>query len=184
MTNRKPPNLKQFPFHFEAQTRWDDNDIYGHLNNTVHYRLFDTAVNSFLVQNNVLDFRNSEHVYLVIETGCTYFAELAYPDPLIVGVGIAHLGNSSVRYHTALFKKGDKGPDEVVAAAAGHFVSTNETVAAIKVDAAKMKWPSCGSSALVALANRCLSVNFDAATCGRTQPPPTRRHGAAAPTRR
>ena len=125
MTRKQPPLLSQFPFQFEAQTRWDDNDIYGHLNNTVHYRLFDTAVNSFLVQNNMLDFRNSEHVYLVIETGCTYFAELAYPDPLIVGVGIAHLGNSSVRYHTALFKKGDKSPDEVVAAAAGHFVHVN-----------------------------------------------------------
>ena len=120
MTRMHPPLLSQFPFHFAAQTRWDDNDIYGHLNNTVHYRLFDTAVNSFLVQNNMLDFRNSEHVYLVIETGCTYFSELAYPDLLIVGVGIAHLGNSSLRYHTALFKKGTRS-----AAAAGHFVHVN-----------------------------------------------------------
>jgi len=134
MTRKHPPLLSQFPFHFEAQTRWDDNDIYGHLNNTVHYRLFDTAVNSFLVQNNVLDFRNNETVYLVIETGCTYFAELAYPDALIVGVGITHLGNSSVRYHTALFKKGDKS-----AAAAGHFVHVNvdrETRQPLPIDAA------------------------------------------------
>jgi len=52
-----------------------------------------------------------------VETGCTYFQELAYPDALIVGLSIAHLGRSSVRYHTALFKKG-----ETAAAAAGHFV--------------------------------------------------------------
>ena len=127
MTRKQPPEFSLFPFHLPVQTRWDDNDIYGHLNNTVHYRLFDTAVNSFLVQNNVLDFWNSEHVYLVIETGCTYFAELAYPDQLIVGVGITHLGNSSVRYSTALFKKEDKSPDEILAAAAGHFVHVNVT---------------------------------------------------------
>ncbi len=120
MTRTHPPSLSQFPFHFEAQTRWDDNDIYGHLNNTVHYRLFDTAVNSFLVQNNILDFRNSDKVYLVIETSCTYYNELAYPDALIVGVGVTYLGNSSVRYHTALFKKNTHS-----AAAAGHFVHVN-----------------------------------------------------------
>jgi acyl-CoA thioester hydrolase len=99
------------------QTRWDDNDIYGHLNNTVHYRLFDTAVNRFLIANQMLDFHQGKTVYLVVETGCTYFSELAYPDNLIVGLAISHLGNSSVRYQTALFRQG-----ETKAAAAGQFV--------------------------------------------------------------
>ena len=96
MTRKQPPDFSLFPFHLPVQTRWDDNDIYGHLNNTVHYRLFDTAVNCFLIDHHMLDFHQGKTVYLVVETSCTYFAELAYPDELIVGLGVSHLGNSSV----------------------------------------------------------------------------------------
>ena len=117
MSRKQPPALSHFPHHQETSTRWDDNDIYGHLNNTVHYRLFDTAVNRFLLDNNLLDFRQGPSVYLVVETGCSYFVELAYPDQLIVGLRVARLGTSSVTYETGLFKDG-----EVSAAAAGHFV--------------------------------------------------------------
>ena len=75
MSRKKPPNRIDFAHFCQAGTRWDDNDIYGHLNNTVHYKLFDSAVNSFLLDHNLLDFRNGESVYLVVETACSYFAE-------------------------------------------------------------------------------------------------------------
>jgi acyl-CoA thioesterase FadM len=39
-------------------TRWMDNDPYGHMNNAVHYSLFDTAVNTWLIEQGALDFRN------------------------------------------------------------------------------------------------------------------------------
>ena len=117
MTRKQPPKLENFPYHFAMQTRWDDNDIYGHLNNVVHYRLFDTAVNSFLLEQGLLDFREGKSVYLVVETGCSYFAELAYPDKLVVGLRVARLGTSSVTYETGLFRD-----DEDRAAAAGQFV--------------------------------------------------------------
>ena len=111
------PDLTNFTHFWEAGTRWDDNDIYGHLNNTVHYKLFDSAVNSFLLGHNLLDFHNGDSIYLVVETACSYFAELAYPDQLTVGLRISHLGTSSVTYETGLFRKG-----ETRAAAAGRFV--------------------------------------------------------------
>ena len=117
MSRKMSPYLTDFAHFLRTGTRWDDNDIYGHLNNTVHYKLFDTAVNSFLLDHNLLDFRNGESVYLVVETACSYFAELAYPDNLAVGLRIARLGTSSVTYETGLFREG-----ETQAAAAGHFV--------------------------------------------------------------
>ena len=117
MSRKKPPDLIDFANFWQTGTRWDDNDIYGHLNNTVHYKLFDSAVNSFLLDHNLLDFRNGESVYLVVETACSYFAELAYPDKLTVGLRITRLGTSSVTYETGLFREG-----ETQAAAAGHFV--------------------------------------------------------------
>ena len=117
MSRKQAPTLSDFPYYLQASTRWDDNDVYGHLNNTVHYKLFDTAVNSFLLEHDLLDFHAGKNVYLVVDTGCSYFAELAYPDRLKVGLRVTRLGTSSVTYETGLFRDG-----ETQAAAAGHFV--------------------------------------------------------------
>ncbi|MDI6025705.1 thioesterase family protein [Corticibacterium sp. UT-5YL-CI-8] len=98
-------------------TRWMDNDVYGHMNNVVHYSLFDTAVNGWLVEQGVLDFHAGDQVGLVVETGCRYFAEIAFPDVVHAGIRVARLGSSSVRYEIGLFRN-----DEETAAAEGFFV--------------------------------------------------------------
>ena len=49
MTRPQPSGRADYPFFTQLHTRWDDNDIYGHLNNTVHYKLMDTAVNGWPV---------------------------------------------------------------------------------------------------------------------------------------
>ena len=98
-------------------TRWSDNDAYGHLNNVVYYALFDTAVNQALIEAGLLDIERSETIGLVVETGCRYAEPLAFPDSIEAGIGVAHLGRSSVRYEIGLFKAG-----AAKAAAQGHFV--------------------------------------------------------------
>jgi acyl-CoA thioester hydrolase len=101
----------------EIATRWMDNDPYGHMNNVVHYSLFDTAVNGWLIEQGVLDFRHGDQVGLVVETGCRYFSEMAFPDLVTAGLRVARLGTSSVRYEVGLFRN-----DEQLAAAEGFFV--------------------------------------------------------------
>jgi acyl-CoA thioester hydrolase len=94
-----------------------DNDAYGHLNNVVYYSLFDTAVNAWLVERGLLEVVASPVVGLVVETGCTYFESVAFPEPLEAGMAVERLGRSSVRYRVAIFRD---GADR--AAAQGHFV--------------------------------------------------------------
>lgn len=98
-------------------TRWMDNDIYGHMNNVVHYSLFDTAVNGWLIERGVLDIHAGDQIGLVVETGCRYFSELAFPDIVTAGLLVTKLGTSSVRYEVGLFRS-----DEQQAAAEGFFV--------------------------------------------------------------
>ena len=98
-------------------TRWMDNDAYGHVNNVVYYSFFDTAVNRWLIESGVLDIAQSAAIGLVVETQCRYLAPLTFPDRVTAGLRIAHLGRSSVRYELGLFRN-----DDVHAAAAGHFV--------------------------------------------------------------
>lgn len=105
------PRLRAIP------TRWADNDIYGHVNNAAYYGFFDTAVNCFLIEEAGLDIHAGGVIGLVVETGCSYFAPLAYPETVEAGVRVARLGNSSVTYEIGLFRQGDSEP-----AAQGRFV--------------------------------------------------------------
>ena len=52
------------------ETRWMDNDVYGHVNNVVYYSWFDTAVNRMLVSEGFLDIAGGQTIGLVVETGC------------------------------------------------------------------------------------------------------------------
>ncbi|XDB00438.1 thioesterase family protein (plasmid) [Sulfitobacter sp. LCG007] len=111
------PRRAEFVAFRQLQTRWMDNDIYGHMNNVVHYSLFDTAVNGWLVEQGLLEPARSESYGLVVETGCRYFAEMQFPDLVHAGLRIAKIGRSSVRFEIALFRN-----DEDEAAAEGFFV--------------------------------------------------------------
>jgi acyl-CoA thioester hydrolase len=98
-------------------TRWMDNDAYGHVNNVVYYSFFDTAVNRWLIGQGVLDVAASPAIGLVVETQCRYLRPLTFPDRVTAGLRVAHVGRSSVRYELGLFRN-----DEPEAAAVGHFV--------------------------------------------------------------
>jgi len=106
-----------FPHLSALPTRWMDNDSYGHVNNVNYYSFFDTAVNRLLIDRGVLDIHKSEVVGFVVDTGCSYFSSISFPDIIHVGVRVAKLGTSSVRYELALYRN-----DEPLPAAAGHFV--------------------------------------------------------------
>ncbi len=97
-------------------TRWMDNDVFGHVNNVVYYSWFDTAVNAWLVEQGHLEIASSEIVGLVVETGCTYFESVAFPETVEAGIAVEKLGRSSVTYRVGIFRAGAER-----AAAQGRF---------------------------------------------------------------
>ncbi|WP_394375391.1 acyl-CoA thioesterase [Stutzerimonas frequens] len=114
----QPKHLRRDYKHFQPiTTRWHDNDIYGHVNNVVYYGFFDTAVNNYLIQQGGLDIQDGDIVGFVVSSACDYFASIAYPDLIEVGLRVAKLGNSSVQYELAIFREGEQE-----ACAAGRFV--------------------------------------------------------------
>ena len=98
-------------------TRWNDNDIYGHLNNVIYYELFDTAVNKWLIKNNLIDIKNGNNIGLIVQSGCNYFSSFEYPEDIDAGIRVTKIGNSSVRYEVGLFKQNDD-----LASADGFFI--------------------------------------------------------------
>lgn len=113
----QPESRTAFKAFRRIDTRWMDNDVYGHVNNVVYYSWFDTAVNAHLIEQGALDIHHGDTIGLVIETQCNYFAPLAFPQTIDAGIRVAKLGSSSVRYEIGLFAQG-----EDLCAARGHFV--------------------------------------------------------------
>lgn len=117
MTRPKPDTRVAYRHFLTIPTRWHDNDVYGHVNNTVYYSYFDTIVNQFLIEAEALDPLVGSVVGLVVETKCSHFASLTFPEKIDAGMRVAHIGDSSVRYEIALFSENAES-----AAAQGYFV--------------------------------------------------------------
>jgi acyl-CoA thioester hydrolase len=108
---------RHFPHFLSIQTRWKDNDTYGHVNNVIYYSYFDTVVNQYLISEGGLDIHQGPVIGLAVETMCRFHQSLSFPEVVEAGLRVAKLGNSSVHYTIGIFREGDQAP-----AATGHFV--------------------------------------------------------------
>jgi len=98
-------------------TRWNDNDQYGHLNNTVYYAAMDTAVNTWMIREGGLDPLGGGAIALCVASSCEFTASASFPDALEVGIGIERLGTTSIAWALAILHAGAHDP-----IATGRFV--------------------------------------------------------------
>ena len=117
MSRPIPRGRHAYRWFMTIATRWADNDAYGHVNNTVYYQWFDTAVNQWLVEAGLLDIEAGDPIGLVVETGCSFFAPLSFPGDVDVGIAIERLGSSSITYRIGVFAAAQSEPS-----AQGHFI--------------------------------------------------------------
>jgi acyl-CoA thioester hydrolase len=106
-----------YPHRLAITTRWNDNDVYGHVNNVEYYAFFDTVINAWLIREGGLDIHDGAVIGLCAESHCAFRAPLAFPETVHAGLRVGHLGRSSVRYEIGLF-----GEDTAEPAATGWFV--------------------------------------------------------------
>ena len=129
MSRVEIPRRDDYGVFYPITTRWEDNDIYGHVNNVVYYAYFDTAANNYLIEEGGLVLPDASVVGFVVNSGCEYHSPIMYPDAIEAGVRVDRLGRSSVQYGIGIFKQG-----ETTACAHGHFVhvfverATNKSV--------------------------------------------------------
>jgi len=112
--------LDDYRYFMAYQTRWNDNDQYAHLNNSVYNLLFDTIINKYLIEKcglnpsssntSVLPSADYDAIALVIESHATFIRPLSFPSRILLGMRIIHIGKSSVKYEVGVFgplKEGD-----------------------------------------------------------------------------
>jgi acyl-CoA thioester hydrolase len=106
-----------YPLREPFPTRWNDNDQYGHLNNTVYYAAMDTAVNAFMMREGGLKPLGGDAIALCAASSCEFLASAGFPDALEVGIGVERLGTTSVTWALSILRAGQDEP-----IATGRFV--------------------------------------------------------------
>jgi acyl-CoA thioester hydrolase len=109
--------VSEYPHRLAIPTRWNDNDVYGHVNNVEYYAFFDTVINAYLIHQGGLDIHDGDVIGVCAESHCEFRAPLSFPETVQAGLRVGHLGRSSVRYEIGLFGEGADQP-----AATGWFV--------------------------------------------------------------
>ena len=134
-----PWQREYYKYFLPIQTRWSDNDQYGHVNNVTYYSYFDSVINHYLMRHAGLntDLQTSDVVGYMVDTDCVYRSPISFPEVALAGLTISHIGRSSVQYTIAIFPerahKSDRdqiskpvsanfGNHSLVACAVGHCV--------------------------------------------------------------
>ena len=80
MTERATPSPRShFSVFYPLNSRWADNDIYGHINNVAYYAFFDSVVNRFLIEEGGMRPGVDSVVGYVVNSSADYFSPLSYP---------------------------------------------------------------------------------------------------------
>lgn len=95
------------PYRLAVATRWNDNDVYGHLNNTVYYQAMDTAINTWMITVAGLDPLHGPALGFCVASSCEFQASAGFPDEIAVELSIARLGTTSVTWAPRILRDRD-----------------------------------------------------------------------------
>lgn len=90
-------NLDDFPFQMRLPVTWGEMDAFGHVNNTVYFRYFETARIKYFEEIGLGEMLSGSGLGPILaETSCKYLKPLFYPDNLTIGTRVAAMGTSSI----------------------------------------------------------------------------------------
>lgn len=87
------------------------------MNNGIYNFLFDSVINTYLMEHCGLEPPTSAQHPLMAHTHCDYFSAISFPKVAELCLRVNKLGKSSVTYEVAVFEKGVEGVKTV-----GEFV--------------------------------------------------------------
>lgn len=90
------PTLGRWPVSLKIPVAWGDMDAFGHVNNSVFLRWFESARIAYFEHLGMLERMERDRVGpIVARVTCDYRRALAYPDEVEVQATVSRLGTSS-----------------------------------------------------------------------------------------
>jgi acyl-CoA thioester hydrolase len=119
------PDLAHFPVVVRAIVHWGEMDAYGHLNNTVFFRYFETARMAYLERCGFLASYDRDRIGAILHsTDCRFKAPLFYPDDVLVGARVLDTGADRM---TMAYRVVSLGQNRTAADGAGVIVAYDYT---------------------------------------------------------
>lgn len=99
--------LETYPNAVEVETRFQDLDPLGHINNVAMAGLFEAGRIKFNHMNGTANLpRAKGERWLIAAVNINYLAESYFPEPVTIGHGISRIGSSSWTIASAAFQNG------------------------------------------------------------------------------
>jgi acyl-CoA thioester hydrolase len=90
-------DLAAFPVVLPWPVQWADQDLFGHVNNAVYFRWYESARIAYLERIGVQSLREGQTVGPILAAiKCNFRRQLTYPDTVEIGARITHIGRTSL----------------------------------------------------------------------------------------
>lgn len=101
-----PEPLRGYPVIFTLPLQWGDQDAFGHVNNVVYFRWFESARVVYLEQSGLGHMMTGDGIGPILAAiHCDYRRQLNYPDRVHIGARVTHLGNSSLQMQHVVYSE-------------------------------------------------------------------------------
>ncbi|OAL37949.1 hypothetical protein AYO20_02782 [Fonsecaea nubica] len=107
LASKRQRKRSDYGYHLEYRLRWNDNDIFGHVNNPNYGVLADSIINEYMIRECGYTVAKHPQAAIIANTYFDYFGSVSYPDVVDCGLRIVKLGRASVMYEVGVFRRGD-----------------------------------------------------------------------------
>ncbi len=95
--------LAKFPIVIRFPVHWGDQDAFGHVNNTVPHRWFESARIALFQRIGLIDSHKEQRIGPILAaTCCDFRRQINFPDTVQVGIRVARIGRTSLGLEHAI----------------------------------------------------------------------------------
>ena len=106
MSESHPPALADYPVVITLPVQWGDQDPFGHVNNVVYFRWYESARIAYFEQSGIHALLAQEQLGPILaRITCDYLRQLNFPDTIQVGARVTRLGTKSFTIEHALYSQ-------------------------------------------------------------------------------
>lgn len=101
------PLLTEYPVSISLPIQWGEQDAFGHVNNTVYFRWFESARIAYGAEVGLSELFDKRRIGPILAAvNCNYRKQLTFPDTVQIGARITKLGRTSlVMSHAVVSEK-------------------------------------------------------------------------------
>ncbi len=97
--------LEEFPVKLRLPVLWGHQDLFGHVNNCVHLRWFESARVAYWDHGVRSVMTPNDWGPILANVTCNYRKQINYPDHILVGARMVRLGRTSLTMEHAIYSE-------------------------------------------------------------------------------